>query len=331
MDGASLDFPRITKRINLEATHLAFDRIEFIPEHDALSWRFNGALVAMAKVGQRKMAEREGAEAKNAKEASLVERNKRDYEAELRKYNKRWISWLWTSTPTPPREGDFVPVPTVEEWHRQLVALGVDSGLSDLLVMDAGGFSLDVFWRGAGIPTGGLSLEAGGRSITEAVVNKIPKFNGGRISFHEAEERKIEACMGKGAIIFRDVIKQATLDTYEAPLTLILDKITPLFRNRMVPLILSGGASQNEQLISLIKKLFPANIPTTKTPGFIFLSTPELAEIINNDSQLQHINILERYNLTAREFAGNDSEARPRFDVAAGLLESWILRRDKSL
>ena len=95
MDGASLDFQRITTRINLEATHLAFDRIEFIPEHDALSWRFNGALVAMAKVGQRKMAERESAEAKNAEEASTVERNKRDYDAELRKYNSRWISWLW--------------------------------------------------------------------------------------------------------------------------------------------------------------------------------------------------------------------------------------------
>src|SRR4051812_10785985 len=70
------------------------------------------------------------------------------YSEARKEYDKTFVLWrVFKARPAEPGAVSEQALPSLEDWHRHFIELRVRPGLDEVLIMDAGGYSLDVYAR----------------------------------------------------------------------------------------------------------------------------------------------------------------------------------------
>ena len=257
------DFSYLNEAVNRLTGHLLLGQIHILPEHDCLRRRFGSVLTHLATLAQRRRSEREQIIASNDGKRADFERATADYRTAKADYERRWISRLWTRKPIHPDANAYheQPVPTLEEWHQQFLDLQADPALQEVLIVDAGGYSLDVFLRvghDSEIQVFSQSFAAGGAQMTTGVRSFLAAQRGCApedVSWDEAERRKCEACLGEGMDLSHRC-RELTEEIYQRTLAQLAAWGKPYVAARAIPIILTGGGMANPHLRALLQAEF---------------------------------------------------------------------------
>ena len=291
-----------------------------LSEHEAHRLRFGSVLAEMAKIASSRVDERREAEKKNlgtkAAKNRALSKHKRDKE----KYDDTFVLWRWFKTkPTKPNLSRYksVAVPTLEEWHKVFLEINADRKLTDVVVLDAGGYTLDVYGRVGG-KVFGKSLEAGGQSLTEEYRKYLSEKKGSEIGFEQAEQQKIRFFvderykLGDTESKFWD---DCTSQIYSRTVSELCEWLSKQSKKKGLPVLLTGGASGNWYYLQLVKRSFEKVGLNLVVTGAVDLSQ----QITRND--LLENGLLRRFATVTHGF---DLECRfpsTSHDVVAGLFE----------
>jgi len=318
----SRDFNYISKKATEIASHGIIGHIHFVPEHEALKWRFEKTMQQIAKIGKYKKNERAKIIKKNLQ--TEKERNEKltKYNNKKDEYkNKFFIKRLFLSKPIKPDVSNYIQetVQNIETFYRNFMKINADQGLQEYIILDAGGFTLDVFGK-ISKKTFGRSFEVGGDYLTQHIKEYLSKSRGESISYKRAEAEKKELCESRSKVTKGETsekCKEITWQIYENAVDEIVKWLKTTRETAFeIPLLLTGGAMYNDFLRELIEDKF------SKTNGiniqFIAFDSVAISKIINKYPELKEQG-LQRFYLTTSGF--NNLKLDIAYDVAAGLIE----------
>ena len=150
------DFSKIQESVNRSLGGAIMGIAHVVPEAECLRLGFAKTLNALAESAKSAKHAKETAEEDNRRTHEFDERIRNAWNSYQ---NQPWwekaFRTVTLNRPTDPNHSglSYREVPTLEDWHREFSRLDCDSGLSDFLVLDAGGYSLDVY----GAFSGGLA------------------------------------------------------------------------------------------------------------------------------------------------------------------------------
>ena len=298
--------------------------IVVVGEHESLRDRFKGGLGDLAAAAQNAKRARAKAKKQNREHEAKKQAATQAYEKEKAEYAARWFKWF-ADEPSKPTYARYstVRVPELAEWHRRFISCGADPDLENVLILDAGGYSLDVYCR-IKEATLGQSFEAGGNQLTSLVQAFIAEKKGEPVSYEYAESKKVDIGSAgqpdpKGTLA-REV-QSWTREIYGKPVANTLRWIKNRLHGKGLPLILTGGAMENVYLRALILEQVAGQVAVVPTNG------PEIALLIRSDAQLRRNDTLQRFQQIAHAFSPFERKPRSAYDIAGGLLEHY-LRRD---
>ena len=253
IDGVRLDFERISEAVtdDLMANYDFSGRFELVPEGLALEHMFYDRVIELAKANEaeleennRRVREEVTNKAHNKAEKAKADANEKQREKELREYeDKNWITRLFskkfhTSLYSPDLKEENLGREEAMKAFRNTGARG--DGKFNLLILDAGGSTLDYCykpWRGK-LVSG--SFRAGGNTVTAELANRM------ELDLKEAERRKTTLSRAAKS----DVLREATDVVYGEALKMIAEEV----KDRTGPLCIvgSGLAMWNRQLRELV-------------------------------------------------------------------------------
>lgn len=192
------DIVVLERAVRILTDDFVLGQVTLLAEHDALRHRFSAVLGELAQAASASAKARSDAMAGNEWRAEQRLRAERQYERAHRAYTEKFFLIRWFSTqPSPPNLSNLQPVqvPTLEDWHQSFVEIEVVPDLRDVVILDAGGYSLDVFCAVGGAEFG-KSFSAGGIEIDGHLLKQL---RAQRTSSEDhvlwyAEQRKIEIC-----------------------------------------------------------------------------------------------------------------------------------------
>lgn len=239
--------------------------VQMVEEAEALRLQFEPALRELSRQAKDYSERRREAIDKN-REAELARER---IAAEWQAYENRplWERVVQTVTGRRPMNPSGVPlrrvrVPTLEEWHKTFSAIDADEGLSEFVVLDAGGYSLDAYasFGESDRQTLSKSFRAGGHSITSAIAAYLAEEREcdiAEISRSEAENNKKRICTDPEQYQNHPLLpicRQATEKCYGGPVDAILAWIRSCRLDRGFPLLMTGGGSLNPFLRELVAR-----------------------------------------------------------------------------
>jgi len=249
VDGTRLDFTKISDDVTVDLTayYGLEGKFELVPEGFALEHMFRESVVELAKACESENAEnerrvKEEAENKkhNMEEQAKVDDAVNKRKQELHEYeNKGWWSQLWsrkyhTELYNPDFKEEHLGREDVWKSFRNTGARS--DGKFDLLILDAGGSTLDYCYIPYGKKIDSGSFRAGGSDVTVRLAESLG------LDLKEAEKRKrILSAAERNAVLMN-----ATNAVYGECLAKIADKVN----SRTGPLCVvgSGLAMCNRQL-----------------------------------------------------------------------------------
>lgn len=249
VDGTRLDFTKISDDVTVDLTayYGLEGKFELVPEGCALEHMFRESVVELAKACESEKAEnerraKEETENKehNRGERAKVEANEKQREQELREHENKFFIKRWFSkkyhTPLYEPEIKDEDLGREEFWKAFCNTGASGNGKFDLLILDAGGSTLDYCY----VPFSGKvvagSYRAGGSDVTIRLAESLG------LELKEAEDRKRQLSKA----VESDALMNATNAVYREP----LGRITKVVQNRTRGLCVvgSGLAMCNRQL-----------------------------------------------------------------------------------
>jgi hypothetical protein len=314
------DFAGLNRTIAKIAGAVVLDRIHVAAEHDCLRRRFAGVLEQLSASAQQREKDQREAEQKNKKLREENERAWERYRDKEKEYeNKPFFVRWFKNKPSEPGSHHEQEVPRLEHWHRQFLELQVRPGLDEVLILDAGGYSLDAYARvrnSAKSQEFTRSFAAGGVRMTERVRETLAARRGlalEEVVWGEAENIKRETCVSDEHAGLSADCRKLTAEIYSPALREVAEWIRDHTRSRGLPLILTGGAMANcflhELLVAVLKEhgLSSASTTTVELVGLIRLPTADQS----------------RHALFSAVACAFDPKTDPRldYDVLGGLVQ----------
>ena len=248
--------------------------LKLVPEDDALRGMFEDVLQKLSLLGA----------GEQKKVISENQRRQQEHERKVQEYKNKWFLVRWISHNP---ENDRVIKVGLRDYYKQCLELGCQNGLKNFVLLDAGGFTLDVYAKIDDQIVLAQSFKAGGNQITALLLDKmrnIPNYENATIS--DAEREKIKIANGNNSMFSND-LPQLTADCYSMAIDDIISALKKKVHNEQgIVIICSGLAFNNPFLIKLIQeKLSNAKMITTpqvqdtrKLYGFIGANARELTD-----------------------------------------------------
>jgi hypothetical protein len=317
------DFDKLTNKVSGLVSSSVLGNVRVVPEHLALKNRFKKSLHRLAALAEDKQRAASTAEKHNKKVAHQKRKAKRVWKQKKQNFDKSWwIVKLFTREPIAPHDEEFVfyDIPKIEDWHRKFLDISTDPELNDVFILDAGGYSLDMFGQ-IGDRTLGKSFAAGGQTLTRHTRTHLAsegKVSEDDISLNEAEDFKREACRNDDQSRSRPLAKlcrEWTHQIYDIPVGTAVDWLKCNLNGRGIPLIITGGGMANDYLRELIReKLASAAVSITSTDSV------EISELISNEESNDAL--LKRFGLITSGFRPESLHLTLAYDIVGGLCET---------
>lgn len=247
-------------------------------------------------------------------------RKKKELEAQLRAATSAWNAYeskgflgrAWdtiTGARPPAPDGSKLSahqVPSLQEWHEKFKSIACDESLSDYLVFDAGGYTLDVYGSiqgQSGRKTFSQSYKAGSNRITEAIQKKLAEERGQtleEIGLEEAETLKVLYCGEEMEcdVVLGRLCRDTSREVYAGPIEEVTEWLHENRFTRGIPVILSGGGSRNRHfrvfLSEQLKEKGFGSVPIDS--GLIYVTLGEASESESPD-RLLFREIVSGFNL----------------------------------
>jgi hypothetical protein len=305
----SRDFKKINAEVNRLVAPSILGTATIVEEADCLRSHFAKPLNLLASEANQA--------AKNVKDAK---EKKKELESALETTQKAWNEYsqkgffrrawkvLTGNRPPEPDDSDLKAhrIPTLEEWHTKFESIACDSVLSDFLVFDAGGYTLDVYGsiKGqSGRVAFSKSYRAGSNLITLAVRDKLAlerNVDCKEIDIKEAERLKCQYCgedhAGKG--VLPALCQDTSMKIYKQPIDEVIDWLVHHKFTKGFPVILSGGGTRNQHLRKLLAKMFEAhNIHTVPVDSNLIYGTLHESKGSDGKDHRLFSNVVSGFNL----------------------------------
>jgi hypothetical protein len=279
------DFETITHTVNAMAGHNLLGKVRIVPESECLRSAFSGSLHALAQAAKDVVEKKGAAEEENQKIEATERRIHEAWGAyQQRPWYEKFGTWVTGNAPENPSRRKFekVRVPTLKDWHREFAKLECDENLSDFLVFDAGGYSLDVFATFAGSPADDISMSvpAGSAVINKALVEEMRQLypnNSEEYYSDKAERTKKQICSEPERFEGHDLhplCRETTFQNYGNHIDTVLDRVESRVKGKGFPIILTGGGGRNQFLQQLLKdKLAERGLATVPINSPLLYST----------------------------------------------------------
>lgn len=259
------DFEAITSRVNEMVGGTLLGEARIVPESECLRSAFSGTLHELAQAAKVVVEQKDAAEEENRKAERAERRIQKAWETyQQRPWYEKAVVWVSGKRPDDPsrQKWEHVRIPTLKEWHREFSKLECDENLSDFLVFDAGGYSLDVFatFSDSSDEELSLSVPAGSTVINNALVEELRKTAPERSEedhLQKAEGVKREICSEPES--FEDhelynLCRDTTILNYGGHIDTVLDRVHARINGKGFPIILTGGGGRNQFLQQLLKE-----------------------------------------------------------------------------
>lgn len=259
----SRNFDAINKEVNQLVNTSVLGKVVIVEESECLRRQFAQPLNALSKAALEAIDRNKKGKKQRHKQEEAFKASKKAWEHyEELGFIGRTVTFITGNRPQKPSASAprGYKIPDLREWHKMFSAIACDPQLSDFLVFDAGGYSLDVYASIKDLKHPfSKSFKAGSREITADLRTTLAEQRGRtleEIDIDEAERIKCNFCDPKNTSsgILANRCELSTKEIYEKP---ILEAINWLRKNspkRGVPVILSGGGSRNRFLRELISK-----------------------------------------------------------------------------
>jgi hypothetical protein len=238
---------------------------------------------------------------------------------------KRAFTFLTGNRPQEP-DGSALQahqVPTLAEWQMKFESIACDAALSDFLVFDAGGFTLDVYGSiqgQSGRVAISKSYSAGGNLITLAFRDMLATdrhLDSNDIDINEAEQLKRQYCGESHAEdgFMPRLCRDTSTEIYQDPINEVIEWLVHHNFTNGFPVILSGGGTRNQHLRKLLAKKFEdKNIHTVPVDSSLIYATLHESKVSDGKDHLLFNNVVSGFNL-------DDEFARyaPLTDVIGGM------------
>jgi hypothetical protein len=279
------NFETITRTVNAMAGGNLLGKARIVPESECLRSAFSGSLHSLALAAKNVVEQKGAAEKENQKIERTENRiHEAWYAYQQRPWYERAGAWLTGSAPENPsqRKFDRVKVPTLKDWHREFAKLECAENLSDFLVLDAGGYSLDVFATFAGSQADDMSMSvpAGSTVINKALVEEMRKLfpdKSEQYYSEKAERTKKQICSEPKRFeghALHPLCKETTFRNYGSHIESVLDWVESRVKGKGFPIILTGGGGRNQFLQQLlIDKLAERSLATVPINSPLLYST----------------------------------------------------------
>jgi len=256
--------------VNSHTNAFIYDKFMLIPEHESLKSMFDHILKTLAKVGRN--------EIDLIKQKNTVNRNK--YNNSLHRYreynNKWWLTKLFIEKVYDPGKLKQITIP---EYYRKYLKMGCVDGLKNFIILDAGGYSLDVYGE-IGTEFIKKSFETGGQQLTQQLEEVMLSEN----NDNDAEQEKIRSCQHGACREYSENCKKWTIEIYQP----CIDKIYKFISDNLkkssaegVSMVLTGQAFKNIYLHDfVIEKLnkYTIGSQTSSNISNVIKSNTELLE-----------------------------------------------------
>lgn len=218
------------------------DGLALVPEDVALRGMFERVLTQLSVLGER--------EQKNTDSKNQEIRRKR--QREIEDYNKHW--WITRVLFYDDPNKKPIKLLSLDEYYKQCLALGCQNGLKNVILLDAGGFTLDVYAKINGETVLARSFRAGGNLLTGKLLEVMRRTKNYESSCEQdAEKEKRKISNGENSK-FSDIFPALTLECYGKAIDDIVNALTGAMKNnRGLVLVCSGLAFNNPFLLDLIQ------------------------------------------------------------------------------
>ena len=279
------NFVQISETLNRTLGGTIMGAVKLIPEADCLRSEFAGVLNALADAAKGAVQSKADAEKQNRKTEEAKERIREAWDGYQNRpwYEKAWIKVKGGKPTDPSHSGlSYLKIPSLEDWHSEFSRLECDELLSDFLVFDAGGYSLDVYgtFSDKASEIISQSFKAGSAKINATITAQLRKDNpgcSGQEYADTAEDIKCAVCSdprkNKHHAFFQ-LCQTSTKKVYEEPIRTILTIIKQRSRGKGFPIILTGGGSRNQFLHELLDSMLASmDIDTVPISSPLLYST----------------------------------------------------------
>jgi hypothetical protein len=324
------DCQAIAERATLAASQYILGTFHVVEEHMALHARFASAFEALSRLARDAESLRHQVEAGNNQRAKAKAAATRKYRKNKKAYDNSWFKFL-ISEPEQPDWSQYASekVPSLQEFHERFLRLSPTDIFSDWVVLDAGGFTLDVFAMISGQRLGS-SFVAGGDQLTGDVRRELARIKDAdecAVTMAEAERAKRDACLSRSASVARPLARfceQRTNVLYAPAVRRVVSWVKQVTSERLsgLPLILTGGGMYNEFLRALIQSEFEASGFTAVVP----LTSTEVCQILEKEFPERIVESGLGMFYGATHGFSRSLRADMSRDVASGLVQ-WLINQ----
>ncbi len=322
-DTRKRDFTALNEELNRRVGRVVLDRIEIVPEHHCLRRNFGGVLHFLASKAQAQHRDRTDAQKHNKSIENQKSEADATFSKEQKAYGKKsWFVRLFHSAPEAPDTSKLrqVQVPTLDEWHKQFRHINAAETLDEMVVIDAGGYSLDVFAHTeSGMPLA-RSFAVGGSMLTSRLRRFLADERGVALEdlpWNETEERKCRICDYDEPEEHRPAFRRCrelTAEIYDPALHEMADWIAPQSASRGIPVVLTGGGMGNRFLRERIRDILRDHGVRSHATD-----TVELSGLLAKNTTSMEAQQFALFNAIPREFG--DRSPVPWYDILGGLTQ----------
>lgn len=312
---AMLDFHKVSKEVTNTLQSFGFKgHFELLPEGEALYYMFNDRVRELASASQKE-------EQENARRIEQENRNKRfnveeqrksaaskqEREREAQAWKKKHLIKRWFCDPE-------VTTPLYQAQHRTeylgrenalqafRVTGAMANGKFNLLIVDAGGTTLDYYFKPISGTHSSGSFEAGGQTVTERLAKELS------IPPEVAEKRKLELSKAQK----NEALRKATDATYRKA----LEKIASVVKGHQPLCVVASGLGMlNMQLRKLLKETI--GLPEDQ----MLMFSPDIAKLFPGSKTSEYQDIQTFMDIVEGIVEGGPKNGMPwpGADVCGGL------------
>ncbi|TSA34569.1 MAG: hypothetical protein D4R65_06035, partial [Verrucomicrobiaceae bacterium] len=321
------DFHHIAEMVNNDLGGAILGRVCLQPESRCLRAEFAKPLNSLATAASAAVDEVTTKEQKNRETGEAMERIRQAHDSYTKRSAlTRAFLFVTGQRPIAPEESglSYCDVPSLLDWHDVFSRLECDPALSDFLVFDAGGYTLDVYGTFAGGEVVSQSFDdAGSTRLNEKLIYEERKLNPDLSSEEyegKAERQKLQICGNPDSNEghpFYHPLKTATHDIYAKHIKDILTQAKNQSEGKGFPIILTGGGGNNLFLRDLIKnRLARLKLKTVPINSPMLYKNLRQTGIASTTDLKLFLDMASGFNIEAEE-----PYLAPSTDVLGGLVQ----------
>lgn len=304
-----------------EATRaFLIDNTSLVSEHAALRERFGRVILELNREAKKEQESIEKTKERNRELDAEKTAADLDYREKKAKYDRHPGIFRWVyRKPKQPDYSFYHPerVPRLDEWRQELLCLKVDPELSEVLILDAGGYSLDAYAKVNGKEYG-QSFPAGGLKLTEMLRDYSKQKWGEDPGIERVESKKKELCNTPDpSDSLSKPLSRYTREIYSESLNEVLKWINPSSNcgSKSIPLLLTGGGFNNPHLKDLISEVLDKKKIKVRP-----YSSIDLANLIEKN-KVRSSPLLDRFIQVTYGFEPDKRTQQMSFDICGGMIE----------